>query len=210
MPRKSKSEDKEPLKPPTPDIVKKRLIKGGVRRVFRQSIEMRFVLQNARVELPPKTLKDGSVGKKNQVRYRCAVCGGLFSQKDVAVDHIDPVIPLHRSEEEMTIDEMAYRIWCDVYNLQVICNTPLKKNNGNPSCHKIKTDEENFIRKRLKEENEWGFRGLDQVDWDNLKKDIAKLKIEYKLYLQQKEQERIEKIRRKEEREAKRKNKVKK
>jgi hypothetical protein len=197
MPRKSKSEDKEPLKPPTPDIVKKRLIKGGVRRVFRQSIEMRFVLQNARVELPPKTLKDGSVGKKNQVRYKCAVCSSLFSQKDVAVDHIDPVIPLHRSEEEMTIDEMAYRIWCDTDNLQVICSFPLKKNNGIPSCHKIKTDEENFIRKKLKEEK-----------WDNHMYRIFELKQEYKIYLEQKELERLEKIKRKEEREAKRKNKA--
>jgi hypothetical protein len=197
MPRKSKSEDKEPLKPPTPDIVKKRLIKGGVRRVFRQSIEMRFVLQNARVELPPKTLKDGSVGKKNQVRYKCAVCSNLFSQKDIAVDHIDPVIPLHRSEEEMTIDEMAYRIWCDTDNLQVICNTPLKKNNGIPSCHKIKTDEENFIRKKLKEEKR-----------DDHMYRIFELKQEYKIYLEQKELERLEKIKRKEEREAKRKNKA--
>ncbi len=198
MPRKSKSNKKDELKPPTPDIVKKRLIKGGIRRVFRQSIEMRVVLQSARVELPPKTLKDGSVGKKNQVRYRCAVCGGLFSQKDVAVDHIEPVIPLHRSEEELTIDEMAYRIWCDVDNLQVICNTTLKKNNGIPSCHKIKTDEENFIRKRLKE-----------IEWDGYLHQIKikELKQEYKSYLEEKEKERLEKERRKAEREAKRKAK---
>ncbi len=183
MPRKSKSNKKDELKPPTPDIVKKRLIKGGIRRVFRQSIEMRVVLQSARVELPPKTLKDGSVGKKNQVRYRCAVCGGLFSQKDVAVDHIEPVIPLHRSEEELTIDEMAYRIWCDVDNLQVICNTTLKKNNGIPSCHKIKTDEENFIRKRLKE-----------IEWDGYLHQIKikELKQEYKSYLEEKETPSIE------------------
>lgn len=198
MPRKSKSNKKDELKPPTPDIVKKRLIKGGIRRVFRQSIEMRVVLQSARVELPPKTLKDGSVGKKNQVRYRCAVCGGLFSQKDVAVDHIEPVIPLHRSEEELTIDEMAYRIWCDVDNLQVICNTTLKKNNGIPSCHKIKTDEENFIRKKLKE-----------IEWDGYLHQIKikELKQEYKSYLEEKEKERLEKERRKAEREAKRKAK---
>jgi hypothetical protein len=204
MPRKSKSKIKEPLKPPTPDIVKKRLIKGGIRRVFRQSIEMRFVLQNARVELSPKTLKDGSVGKKNQIRYTCAVCGKLFSQKDVAVDHIDPVIPLHKSEEKMTIDEMAYRIWCDIDNLQVICNTSLKKTNGIPSCHKIKTDEENFIRKKLKEEEQgWDVRGLDQDEWKTLQKHIAKIKIEYKMHLEQKERERTEKIKRKEERKNK-------
>lgn len=196
MPRKSKSNKKDELKPPTPDIVKKRLIKGGIRRVFRQSIEMRVVLQSARVELPPKTLKDGSVGKKNQVRYKCSVCGGLFSQKDVAVDHIEPVIPLHRSEEDLTIDEMAYRIWCDIDNLQVICNTTLKKNNGIPSCHKIKTDEENFIRKKLKE-----------IEWDGYLHQIKikELKQEYKVYLEEKEKERLEKQKRKAEREAKRK-----
>lgn len=196
MPRKLKSNKKDELKPPTPDIVKKRLIKGGIRRVFRQSIEMRVVLQSARVELPPKTLKDGSVGKKNQVRYKCAVCNGLFSQKDVAVDHIEPVIPLYRSEEDLTIDEMAYRIWCDIDNLQVVCNTTLKKNNGIPSCHKIKTDEENFIRKRLKE-----------IEWDGHLHKINELKQEYKIYLEEKEKERLEKERRKAEREAKRKAK---
>ena len=194
MPRKSKSNKKDELKPPTPDIVKKRLIKGGIRRVFRQSIEMRVVLQSSRVELSPKTLKDGSIGKKNQVRYKCAICGGLFSQKDVAVDHIDPVIPLHKSEEELTIDEMAYRIWCDISNLQVICNTTLKRSQGVPSCHKIKTDEENFIRKKLKEEK-----------WDGQLSRMLELKQEYKLYLEEKEKERLEKERRKAEREAKRK-----
>lgn len=195
MPQKSKSNKKDELKPPTPDIVKKRLIKGGIRRVFRQSIEMRVVLQSARVELPPKTLKDGSTGKKNQIRYKCAVCGELFSQKDVAVDHIEPVIPLHKSEEELTIDEMAYRIWCDIDNLQVVCNTTLKKNNGIPSCHKIKTDEENFIRKRLKE-----------IEWDGYLHQIkiTELKQEHKLYLEEKEKERLEKKRRKTEREVKR------
>ena len=194
MPRKSKSNKKDELKPPTPDIVKKRLIKGGIRRVFRQSIEMRVVLQSSRVELSPKTLKDGSIGKKNQVRYKCAICGGLFSQKDVAVDHIDPVIPLHRSDEELTIDEMAYRIWCDISNLQVICNTTLKRSQGVPSCHKIKTDEENFIRKKLKEEK-----------WDGQLSRMLELKQEYKLYLEEKEKERLEKQKRKAEKEAKRK-----
>lgn len=204
MPRKSKSNKKDELKPPTPDIVKKRLIKGGIRRVFRQSIEMRVVLQSARVELPPKILKDGSTGKKNQVRYKCAVCNGLFSQKDVAVDHIEPVIPLHRSEEDLTIDEMAYRIWCDISNLQVICNTTLKKNNGIASCHKIKTDEENFIRKRLKET--YPTMAEDPTIWP-YQALIEESKQEYKVYLIEKEKERLEKQKRKTEREAKRKAK---
>lgn len=201
MPRKSKSNKKDELKPPTPDIVKKRLIKGGIRRVFRQSIEMKFALRSARVELPPKVLKDGSAGKKNQVRYKCAICGGLFSQKDVAVDHIDPVIPLHKSEESLTIDEMAYRIWCDVDNLQVICSFPLKKLEGIPSCHKIKTDEENYVRKRLKEKYPAMTEDPDVWPYDAL---IKESKEEYKVYLEEKKKERLEKEKRKAEREAKR------
>lgn len=204
MPRNLKSDKKDDLKPPTPDIVKKRLIKGGIRRVFRQSIEMKFALRSARVELPPKVLKDGSTGKKNQVRYRCAVCGGLFSQKDVAVDHIDPVIPLHKSEESLTIDEMAYRIWCDVDNLQVICSFPLKKLGGIPSCHKIKTDEENFVRKKLKEKYPDMAENPDVWPFDSLIKESKK---EYKTYLEERQKERLEKERRKAERAAKRKEK---
>jgi len=194
MSRKSKTSKIE-LKPPTPDIVKKRLIKGGIRRVFRQSIEMRTVLQNARIELPPKILKDGSRGKKNQVRYTCAICKGLFSQKDVAVDHIEPVIPLNKTEEEMTIDDMAYRIWCDIDNLQVVCDMTLKQNGGIPSCHLAKSLEENFIRKKFSEE---------KSDIKNIEEQIEIYKLEYKKYLIEKEQERMAKEKRKLEREAKR------
>lgn len=194
MSRKSKTSKTE-LKPPTPDIVKKRLIKGGIRRVFRQSIEMRTVLQNARVELPPKILKDGSSGKKNQVRYTCAICKGLFSQKDVAVDHIEPVIPLNKTEEEMTIDDMAYRIWCDIDNLQVVCDMTLKQNGGIPSCHLAKSLEENFIRKKFSEE---------KSDIKNIEEQIEVYKLEYKKYLIEKEQEKMAKEKRKLEREAKR------
>jgi hypothetical protein len=199
MSRKSKTSKKTDLKPPTPDIVKKRLIKGGIRRVFRQSIEMRTVLQNARVELPPKILKDGSNGKKNQIRYTCAICKGLFSQKDVAVDHIEPVIPLDKSEEEMTIDEMAYRIWCDIDNLQVVCDMTLKQNGGIPSCHLAKSLEENFIRKKFSEQ---------KSDIKNIEEKIEIYKLEYKKHLIEKEQERLEKARRKKEREAKKRGKI--
>jgi hypothetical protein len=198
MSRKKSKSKKEELKPPTPDIVKKRLIKGGIRRVFRQSIEMRTVLQAARVELPPKTLKDGSLGKKNQIRYRCAICEELFSQKDVAVDHIDPVIPLDKTEESMTIDEMAYRIWCDIDNLQVVCSFPLKKSGGKPSCHKIKTDEENFIRKQLKEGK---YKQLSEVT-------LQQIKTEFKEHLELNERKRLEKEQRKLERQRKREQKA--
>lgn len=124
-------------------------VKGAIRRIFRLSPQMKDALYSARVELPPATKKDGNLGKKNQVRYKCAVCGGLFSRKHIQIDHLDPVVPLWKNESEMTYDELVRRIICDVENLQAICSTPLKENGGKPSCHKIKTDKENFIRNYL-------------------------------------------------------------
>jgi hypothetical protein len=121
-------------------------IKGAIRRVFRLSPQMKEVLQAARVELPPAPKKDGTPGLKKQVKYRCACCGGLFPQKYVQVDHIEPVVPLHMSEDELTYDDIVYRIFCDKSNLQVLCSIPAKLNGGKPSCHRIKTNKENFMR----------------------------------------------------------------
>jgi hypothetical protein len=124
-------------------------IKGAIRRAFRLSPQMKDVLQKARVELPPALKKDGNPGKKNQVRYRCALCGKLFPQKWVQVDHIETVVPLWKNESEMTYDEIVRGVFCDVSNLQVVCSTPMKMNNNKPSCHRLKTNEENFIRDYL-------------------------------------------------------------
>lgn len=127
-------------------------IKGAMRRAFRLSPQMKEVLTAARVELPPAIKKDGKPGKKNQVRYRCAGCGQLFSQKNVQVDHIDTVVPLHMKEETMTYDDLARGIFCKIDNLQVLCSTPLKQlPKGEKSCHGIKSVKENFIRDRYQE-----------------------------------------------------------
>jgi hypothetical protein len=165
-------------------------IKGAIRRVFRLSPQMKEVLQAARVELPPALKKDGTPGLKKQVRYRCACCGGLFSQKHVQVDHIEPVVPLHMSEDELTYDDIVYRIFCDKSNLQVLCSIPAKLNGGKPSCHRIKTNKENFMR-------------------DYIIKNKKKLKLftyleeaeaAYEAYMKQKEEERKAKEARKLER----------
>lgn len=172
-------------------------IKGALRQAFRMSPQMWETLQEARVELPPALKKDGTPGKRNQVRFKCAMCEGFFMQKFVNVDHINPVVPLHKTEAMMSYDEIARGIFCKKKNLQVLCKTPLKQNNGMPSCHKIKTDEENYVRKQITE------RGLTEAD-------IPRFKEEFKQYLIDKEEKRIAKEKRKAEREAKRKAKDKK
>lgn len=174
-------------------------IKGAIRRAFRLSPQMKDVLQRARVELPPKLKKDGDPGKKNQVRYTCAICKDVFSQKNVQVDHILTVVPLWKPEAAMTYDEVVRGVFCKVDNLQVICSTPLKRNNGNPSCHKIKTDEENFIRDELKKVP--NLLEKPQKDIDSM---ILVLQTRYKEHLQKKEEAKRIKEEKKRERLARR------
>jgi hypothetical protein len=177
-------------------------IKGAIRRAFRLSPQMKEVLKAARVELPPLLKKDGTPGKRPQVRYRCAICQELFSQKNVQVDHLDPVVPLHMPEKLMSYDGLVRGVFCAIDRLQVVCSTPLKRNNGLPSCHKIKTDEENFIRRSLiaflKGE---GLEGRTDVDFTQFIEPHRALYKEYliekELKLKQKEERKNERERRK-------------
>jgi hypothetical protein len=188
MPRKSKSK-KDEYDKNGHWVQERNRIKGAIRRVFRLFPQMKDVLNEARVELPPALKKDGTPGKRPQVRFKCAVCNELFSRKNVQVDHIEPVVPLHKSEAQMSYDEIVRGICCSRENLQVVCSTPMKRNGGKPSCHKIKTDEENYVRKRLQEDSNIS------IDW---------LKEEFKQYLVKKEEDRLAREKRKAEREAKR------
>lgn len=152
----------------------KRAIKGALRRAYRQSPRMRDVLNAARVELPPAIKKDGTPGKKNQVRYKCAICGKLTPSKWVNVDHKNPVVPLDRKESDMTPNELVDGIFCDQSNLQVLCSTPIKElPKGEKSCHTIKSTRENYIRKNINE------NGGSIAEWE----------AKYELYLKQKEEE---------------------
>ena len=149
-------------------------IKGAIRRTFRLFPQHKASMDAARVELSPALKKDGTPGKKPRVRYRCAVCGDLFSQKDVNVDHIETVVPLWKTEREMTYDEIVRGICCGLGNLQVLCSTPMIRNGGKKSCHAKKTDEEKYIRSKLV--GKMPSKGL-----------LDKLKLEHKKELEEKE-----------------------
>ena len=166
-------------------------IKGAIRRAFRLSPQMKEVLNKARVELPPALKKDGNPGKKNQVRYTCAICKQLFSQKNVQVDHIEPVVPLWKPESDMSYDEIVRGVFCALDNLQVICSTPMKRNNGLPSCHKLKTDQENFIRDELK-------KVMNLLDHTGEEIDalIVDIQVKYRVYLEEKEAKKKAKLER--------------
>ena len=186
-------------------------ILSGIRRAYRLSPQMQETLQAARVELPPKILKSGKPGKRNQIRYRCAVCEVLFSQKNVQVDHISSATPLWTSVKEMSWDDVVDGIFCGTDNLQVLCSTAKIRNGGLPSCHAKKSAEENYIRKLIKKDLE------SSLDRDNLIKTfktphnskmlIESYKEKYQEFLAEKEEKRLAKEERKRIREEKRKAK---
>lgn len=75
--------------------------------------------------------------------YLCPQCLGHFAQHEMNVDHIIPVVPIDKSLEEMTADDIVDRIWCEKENLLAICKT----------CHKHKSSletKERRLRKKIK------------------------------------------------------------
>lgn len=175
-------------------------VKGAIRRAFRLSPQMKDTLQKARVELPPAIKKDGTPGKKPVVRYRCASCKDLFSQKHVQVDHIETVVPLWASESSMSRKEWIVIIFegimCGLNNLQVLCSTPMRLNGGKPSCHKQKTDEEMFVRRELSK-----VINIKDHSGEEISILIEEARLKYSQYVQERE----DKKRKKEENARKRK-----
>lgn len=95
---------------------------------------------------PPKfeCLSDACVGTKTNKssgrlakHYECAGCSGHFVAKDVAVDHIDPVVDVNGFT---TWNDVIERMFVEKEGLQVLCS----------GCHKIKCDEEKQQRKQAK------------------------------------------------------------
>ncbi len=105
------------------------------------------VLRKGYTRYPPKyeTLKEASVGKKTNKstgrlaeHYKCAKCKKAYPNKEVAVDHIEPVV----CSEQGFIDWDVFikRLYCNKDNLQVLCKT----------CHDKKTQKERKQRSKGK------------------------------------------------------------
>lgn len=122
-------------------------IRSAIRRAFSRSPVVQEVIDTTRKEYD-QYKKDGTLAKKKAVRYTCYACGREFMRKHIAVDHINPVIPL--DEAFTTWDKFVERLFCDKSNLQVLCSYKLKEKHNfhnEPSCHYKKTQQEKDIRK---------------------------------------------------------------
>lgn len=111
------------------------LLKGAIRRVFSRSELRQSIMTSMTVK--------GYV-EPNRPRVKkwstCAVCSKIHPSYLMAVDHINPVIPVTSTFEDMSLDEVVNRMWCEEKYLQVICET----------CHDNKTSEERKERTKNK------------------------------------------------------------
>lgn len=115
-----------------PDNAKERnLLKGAIRRIFSRSDLRRQCIERAIVPgyYDPKR-------KAVKFWVKCAACGKMEAKSNMEADHIEPVVPVDSTLEDMTWTEVVERQWCDVENLQPVCKP----------CHRRKTGEENKAR----------------------------------------------------------------
>jgi 5-methylcytosine-specific restriction endonuclease McrA len=110
------------------------LIKGALRRVFSRSDLRRQVVEESRVaHYDPERPR---VTKWSL----CSECQKLEPTYLVECDHLEPVVPIDKSLEDMTWDELVSRIFCDKSNLVVKCKP----------CHKLKSKQENKDRREAR------------------------------------------------------------
>lgn len=118
-----------------PDNPKERnLIKGAIRRVFSRSDLRKKALQKSVVSHYDETRKRVTKWSK------CPDCQQFTPTYQMEVDHVEPIIGLDESLEDLTWDVIVDRIWCSEDNLRAICKP----------CHKRKTKLENSERRKNK------------------------------------------------------------
>lgn len=111
------------------------LLKGAIRRVFSRSDLRRKVLDAAVI------LGYSDPNRPRVTKWcKCTECGKMEPKYLMQVDHKQPLVPIDKSLEDMTWDEVVDNTWCDESNLQPICKP----------CHKKKSLAENKLRREFK------------------------------------------------------------
>lgn len=140
----------------------KSFVVGVVRRSFKKTPMFSAARDKAKVLVNVQT-KTGKIVQR--VHYKCAHCGELFRDKgveeivhedgtiekrkfrgEIAVDHIDPVVPVTGWDGYDGFIQRHY-----LGDVQVLCNYTGVRN-GKKSCHSIKTQAENKLRRKFAKE----------------------------------------------------------
>ncbi len=82
------------------------------------------------------------VGVRGGARVDCVVCGVDIPKNKASVNHLEHVIPLDKNNRDLTLDEIAERMWCDIEDTEIMCK----------ECHKKQSKKENLIRKKHRDE----------------------------------------------------------
>lgn len=111
------------------------LIKGAIRRVFARSELRQQVVKES-------DFKEHSDPSRKRVKNwcLCPICEKPTPRSYMQVDHIIPLIPIDKSLEDMSWDDIVNRLWCDKKNLMPICK----------ECHLLKTKEEKKARTKIR------------------------------------------------------------
>lgn len=79
--------------------------------------------------------------------YKCAGCCNVFKNKEVRVDHVDPVVPIlqqgDKPGEDQTLRSYVLRMFPESSGFQILCT----------QCHNTKTQGENSARREAKSNN---------------------------------------------------------
>jgi 5-methylcytosine-specific restriction endonuclease McrA len=118
--------------------VEQAVVISAMRRAFRRYPAYKQCLQNAKSEYHILS-KHGK--NLRRVQFECASCRDKYSQKNIAVDHILPVVDPNSGFVDY--DTYAKRLFCALDNLQILCK----------ACHKTKSKTEAAIRARARKEN---------------------------------------------------------
>ena len=104
------------------------------------------VLRRASYKWRPRTIAKNKarvkIGEfstgKEKYGYRCNNCKNIFMAKEIALDHINPVVPPngYKSGLDFDVTEFSERMFCNEAGFSVLCSF----------CHDIKTREELALR----------------------------------------------------------------
>lgn len=110
------------------------LIKGSIRRVFSRS--------DLRKKIIALTIVDHTDLSRPRVKRWsiCPKCREFVPTYQLEVDHINPVVALGETLEDLSWDTVVDRVFCHENNLMAICKP----------CHKIKTKLEAAERRKLR------------------------------------------------------------
>lgn len=112
----------------------KALLKGCFRRVFSRSELRKQALESTRI-------KHSDIDRPRVTKWSwCTECGLVEPSYKMEVDHYEPLVPLDKTLEDLSMDELVKRMWCELDNLRPMCK----------DCHKEKSKTENKIRREFK------------------------------------------------------------